>query len=37
MLNRGLVIAGARILRRAWQVYVAHIFLFMLYMAASPM
>ncbi len=33
MLNRGLVIAGARILRRAWQVYVAHIFLFMLYMA----
>jgi hypothetical protein len=33
MLNRGLLIAGARILRRAWQVYVAHIFLFMLYMA----
>src|SRR5438045_7519775 len=33
MLNRGLIIAGARILRRAWQVYVAHIFLFMLYMA----
>jgi hypothetical protein len=33
MLNRGFVIAGARILRRAWQVYVAHIFLFMLYMA----
>jgi len=33
MLNRGFVIAGARILRRSWQVYVAHIFLFMLYMA----
>jgi hypothetical protein len=33
MLNRGLVVAGARILRRAWQVYVAHIFLFMIYMA----
>jgi hypothetical protein len=33
MLNRGFVISGARILRRAWQVYVAHIFLFMLYMA----
>jgi hypothetical protein len=32
MLNRGVVVAGARILRRAWQVYVAHIFLFMLYM-----
>jgi len=33
MQNRGVVIAGARILRRAWQVYVAHIFLFMIYMA----
>src|SRR5262249_21352833 len=33
MLNRGLLVAGARILRRAWQVYVAHIFLFMIYMA----
>jgi hypothetical protein len=33
MLNRGLVVAGARILKRAWQVYVAHIFLFVLYMA----
>jgi hypothetical protein len=33
MLNPGFVVAGARILRRAWQVYVAHIFLFMIYMA----
>jgi hypothetical protein len=32
MANRGFVVAGARILRRAWQVYVAHIFLFVLYM-----
>ena len=32
MHNRGFVVAGARILRRAWQVYVAHIFLFVLYM-----
>ncbi len=32
MLNRGPVVAGAHILRRAWQVYVAHIFLFMIYM-----
>src|SRR3954464_13637999 len=24
----GFVVAGARILRRAWQIYVAHIFLF---------
>src|ERR1700744_4743502 len=33
MRERGLVIAGARILRRAWQIYVAHIFLFAIYMA----
>jgi hypothetical protein len=33
MRERGLMIAGARILRRAWQIYVAHIFLFAIYMA----
>jgi hypothetical protein len=33
MLERGLVISSARILRRAWQIYVAHIFLFAIYMA----
>jgi len=33
MRDRGFVVGGARILRRAWQVYVAHIFLFVLYMA----
>jgi hypothetical protein len=33
MHERGLLIAGARILRRAWQIYVAHIFLFAVYMA----
>lgn len=33
MRERGFVVAGARILRRAWQVYVAHIFLFCIYMA----
>ena len=32
MRNRGFVVGGARILRRAWQVYVAHIFLFVLYL-----
>jgi hypothetical protein len=32
MRDLGFVVAGARILRRAWQVYVAHIFLFVLYM-----
>ncbi len=34
MRDRGFVVGGARILRRAWQVYVAHIFLFVLYLAA---
>jgi hypothetical protein len=33
MRERGIVVAGARILRRAWQIYVAHIFLFTIYMA----
>jgi hypothetical protein len=33
MLSRGVVVASARILKRAWQVYVAHIFLFVIYMA----
>ncbi|HEY7296811.1 MAG TPA: OpgC domain-containing protein [Xanthobacteraceae bacterium] len=33
MRERGFIIAGARILRRAWQIYVAHIFLFAVYMA----
>src|SRR5258705_7242558 len=33
MRERGIMVAGARILRRAWQIYVAHIFLFAIYMA----
>jgi len=33
MTERGFVVAGARVLKRAWQVYVAHIFLFVIYMA----
>jgi hypothetical protein len=33
MGERGFVVAGARILRRAWQIYVAHVFLFAIYMA----
>jgi len=33
MLQRGFVLASARILRRAWQLYVAHIFLFTIFMA----
>jgi hypothetical protein len=33
MRERGTVVASARILKRAWQVYVAHIFLFAIYTA----
>jgi hypothetical protein len=33
MLDRGFIVASARILRRAWQIYVAHMFLFTIYMA----
>ena len=33
MKNRGAVVASARVLKRAWQIYVAHIFLFVIYMA----
>lgn len=31
--ERGPIVSGARILKRAWQVYVAHIFLFVIFMA----
>ncbi len=33
MQERGFIIASARILRRAWQIYVAHVFLFAIYLA----
>jgi hypothetical protein len=33
LLESGIVVAAARILRRAWQIYVAHIFLFTIFMA----
>jgi hypothetical protein len=33
MTERGFIVSGSRILRRAWQIYVAHIFLFAIYMA----
>lgn len=33
MHERGFFIASARILRRAWQIYVAHVFLFAIYLA----
>ena len=33
MVQRGFVVAGARILKRAWQIYVAHVFLFAIFIA----
>jgi hypothetical protein len=33
MFNAGFVIASARILRRVWQIYVAHVFLFTIFLA----
>ena len=33
MVERGFVIAGARIWKRSWQIYVAHVFLFAIYIA----
>jgi hypothetical protein len=31
--ERGMIVASARIWRRAWQVYVAHVFIFVIFMA----
>jgi len=33
MEQRGVVVASARILKRAWTVYIAHIFIFVIFMA----
>jgi hypothetical protein len=33
MLESGVVVATARVLRRAWQIYVAHVFLFTIFLA----
>ena len=33
MLENGFLVATARILRRAWQIYVAHVFLFTIFLA----
>lgn len=33
MINRGFVVASARIFKRVWQIYVAHVFLFTIYLA----
>ena len=33
MREQGFIVASARVLKRAWQIYVAHIFLFAIYLA----
>ena len=33
MEQRGVVVASARILKRAWKVYIAHVFIFVIFMA----
>src|SRR5690242_11464499 len=33
MLERGTLVASTRIIKRAWQIYVAHVFLFVVYVA----
>src|SRR6266850_8399535 len=33
MRERGIVVATARILKRVWQIYVAHVFLFTIFLA----
>jgi hypothetical protein len=33
MLTDGFIVSAARILKRAWQIYVAHVFLFAIYLA----
>jgi hypothetical protein len=33
MMESGFVVATARVLRRAWQIYVAHVFLFTIFLA----
>jgi len=33
MREQGFVVGGARVLKRAWQIYIAHIFLFAIYLA----
>ena len=33
MQQHGFIIASARVLKRAWQIYVAHVFLFAIYLA----
>src|SRR5260370_16875115 len=36
MDRQGLLVARVRVYHRVWQLYVAHVFLFMLFMATMP-
>src|SRR5512147_2366132 len=33
MMTNGFVVASARVLKRAWQIYIAHVFLLAIYLA----
>jgi hypothetical protein len=33
MREHGIIVASARVLKRAWQIYIAHVFLFAIYLA----
>ena len=33
LIEQGFIVAAARVLRRAWQIYVAHVFLFTIFLA----
>jgi hypothetical protein len=33
MREQGFIVSGARVLKRAWQIYIAHVFLFAIYLA----
>ncbi|WP_426437231.1 OpgC domain-containing protein [Bradyrhizobium genosp. P] len=33
MIERGFIVGATRLIRRVWQIYVAHVFLFVLYLA----
>ena len=33
MLERGFIVGASRLLKRVWQIYVAHVFLFVIYLA----
>src|SRR5579864_2551477 len=37
MLERGFTVGGARLIKRVWQLYVAHILLFLVFIASVGM